>query len=605
MNESTYLKSSDLKLEPPDDDEDEDIKDIKLECPDSTSPEKEWVKKPFTEGEDILVHDQDGLIYFGIVVEVENDTGQCLVRFGDCTERWSSFYELRRLGDPECEPEVEVKEEAESPDHHLHLPPPPEEGKSFIERLHIELNAELNVDDDEVKTEETCDDDDEFAELPHHVTEARSQLSYDFTSLVWDSNHQRNESEQYCYCGESGDWYKKMLQCGRCLQWFHQECIRALSFQLMCGDRFFDFTCTLCNGTHEEYIKRLDLNWADALHLVLFNLILSKNQKFHDLETSIVPFLKKRLKYLQGDGGNRLIKSGRVDLVVIEKLLATNKTRFKCGSENGKNKNYWGLRKVMAPPLPNKYLANVPVTNNTSAASRRAAATKTKRTNAKYSKTAMIAARKRMCAARGGSGLKGAQGGRSRKLWDSFNESYQSDSDQSVRSTLDALIKTPKDFSGVNNPFRSPTREAEGAPQDPQGGDVTPNSGSTIKRFLSLSEKESPISSGAASTAATDESRLEMFQSVEEMLVGSEGQDDLLVGGVAGEMLAGRQDQEEDHFKTPGIILSDLKCSLSNYFGAQTRIARGEEFRVKARRLTLNGDIAYLMEWQDSGPGPS
>ena len=95
-----------------------------------------------------------------------------------------------------------------------------------------------------------------------------------------------------------------------------------------------------------------------------------------------------------------------------------------------------------------------------------------------------------------------------------------------------------------------------------------------------------------------------MFQSVEEMLVGSEGQDDLLVGGVAGEMLAGRQDQE-DHFKTPGIILSDLKCSLSNYFGAQTRIVRGEEFRVKARRLTLNGDIAYLMEWQDSGPGPS
>ena len=74
------MKSSDLKLEPPDDDEDEDIKDIKLECPDSTSPEKEWVKKPFTEGEDILVHDQDGLIYFGIVVEVENDTGQCLVR---------------------------------------------------------------------------------------------------------------------------------------------------------------------------------------------------------------------------------------------------------------------------------------------------------------------------------------------------------------------------------------------------------------------------------------------------------------------------------------------------------------------------------------------
>ena len=35
---------------------------------------------PFTEGEDILVHDQDGLIYFGVVVEVDHESGQCLVR---------------------------------------------------------------------------------------------------------------------------------------------------------------------------------------------------------------------------------------------------------------------------------------------------------------------------------------------------------------------------------------------------------------------------------------------------------------------------------------------------------------------------------------------
>ena len=48
--------------------------------PDSTIQEREWGRKPFTEGEDILVHDQDGLIYFGVVVEVDQDIGQCLVR---------------------------------------------------------------------------------------------------------------------------------------------------------------------------------------------------------------------------------------------------------------------------------------------------------------------------------------------------------------------------------------------------------------------------------------------------------------------------------------------------------------------------------------------
>ena len=54
---------------------------------------------PFTEGEDILVHLEDGLIYFGVVVEVEQEQGQCLVRFGDCTERWSNFNELQHLGE--------------------------------------------------------------------------------------------------------------------------------------------------------------------------------------------------------------------------------------------------------------------------------------------------------------------------------------------------------------------------------------------------------------------------------------------------------------------------------------------------------------------------
>ena len=63
--------------------------------------------------------------------------------------------------------------------------------------------------------------------------------------------------------------------------------------------RFFEFTCTVCNGLHEETITRLDLSLVDSLHLTLFNLILSKNQKFHDLDSAIIPFMKKNIKYLQ------------------------------------------------------------------------------------------------------------------------------------------------------------------------------------------------------------------------------------------------------------------------------------------------------------------
>ena len=56
----------------------------------------------------------------------------------------------------------------------------------------------------------------------YRVKAARKELPYEFDSLVWDENHTRNDRERFCYCGENGDWYRRMLQCQSCLQWFHQ-----------------------------------------------------------------------------------------------------------------------------------------------------------------------------------------------------------------------------------------------------------------------------------------------------------------------------------------------------------------------------------------------
>ena len=116
----------------------------------------------------------------------------------------------------------------------------------------------------------------------------------------------------------------------------------------------------MCNGTHEETIQRLDLGVVDALHLVILNLIVSKNQKFHGLESSILPFMKKKLKYLNGDKSNSNFKLSRIESEHIIKILSNNKTRFMCGSETGQQSSFWGLRKMMAPWLPSKYLVYTP-----------------------------------------------------------------------------------------------------------------------------------------------------------------------------------------------------------------------------------------------------
>ena len=143
-----------------------------------------------------------------------------------------------------------------------------------------------------------------------------------------------------------------MLQCRKCLQWFHLECTRSTTVPrtMLLGDRFYNFTCTLCTGTCEEEVIRLDLSWADALHLILFNLTVINNKKYHDLETSILPFLKRRWKAVQGPGC--LLKVSRMESDFIGSLLSSHLSRFRCGSETNQRSNYWGLCTVAPPTAP-------------------------------------------------------------------------------------------------------------------------------------------------------------------------------------------------------------------------------------------------------------
>ena len=154
----------------------------------------------FTEGEDVLMRGSDGLMYFGVLVEVEQF--EALVRFGDGTEKTAKFSDLRRLGSglpPDNLPQNQ-SEHAISPTTAV-ATPSPRPIYTPSPRAPTPPPPILSPYDDEKR-------------LPYHVLQARRELPYDFDSLIWDANHERNIEEKYCYCGENGQWYVSNFSLG-------------------------------------------------------------------------------------------------------------------------------------------------------------------------------------------------------------------------------------------------------------------------------------------------------------------------------------------------------------------------------------------------------
>ena len=153
----------------------------------------------FTEGEDVLMRGSDGLLYFGVLVEVEEI--EALVRFGDGTEKTAKFSDLRRLGSGLPEENLTQNHQSD----HLTSPEPAKTTcySSPSPRVPTPPPPILSPYDDEKR-------------LPFHVLQARRELPYDFDSLIWDTNHERNIDEKYCYCGESGVWLVCIVFNGFC-----------------------------------------------------------------------------------------------------------------------------------------------------------------------------------------------------------------------------------------------------------------------------------------------------------------------------------------------------------------------------------------------------
>ncbi|XP_053152894.1 PHD finger protein 1 isoform X2 [Hemicordylus capensis] len=532
----------------------------------------------FWEGQDVLARWTDGLLYLGTIKKVDPLRQVCLVQFEDDSQFLVLWKDINPAAVPGEEQACCVCHlEAVSPENRL------VRCEKCSHAYHQECHLPRVLSDSAWMCRQCV-----FAVATKRggalkkgpyakaMLGMKLVLPYQLKTLEWDAEHLTNRQQCYCYCGGPGEWNLKMLQCCQCAQWFHEACTQCLSKPLLYGDRFYVFECCVCAGGPES-VRRLPLRWVDVAHLILYHLSICCKKKYFDFEREILPFASENWDSLLLGELSDTPKGERYSQLLS--ALTSHKDRFISGKEIKKRKGLFGLHLRIPPPAPQipdgRGDSRSPLISDSSFLSgqgRRGKGPERRR-----------ARRKR--------------GGGKPAL--SVEERSTQERERLERALTQEVVQNPVSANQSYGGSGGTSSTYNFRRTDARCQDSTP-----IRMFASFH----PSANTAGTLSTSSRAALDPCDAAASTEHESPERPSVFLPCLAPPAAAATttttttKRPAQPPAPAPSALCTPASTpSSSSYFGAMGRLARGEAVRILARRITTDGTVQYLVEWNGGG----